>query len=135
MKLTLLLATSAAFLGVASALPTDTEEVAPNGIGKVTWFYPGLGACGKRHTQNDMVAALNSQEFDRYGPRNDPSKNPRCGNILRVTYGGKSVDVTIVDRCEGCVRGGINLSPAAFGKLANLDVGVIYADWRWIKWD
>jgi hypothetical protein len=61
MKLTLLLATSAAFLGVASALPTDTEEVALNGIGKVTWFYPGLGACGKRHTQNDMVAALNSQ--------------------------------------------------------------------------
>lgn len=41
----------------------------------------------------------------------------------------KSVAVTVVDRCQGCAEGDVDLSPTAFSKLANQDLGRIKVTW------
>ena len=40
-----------------------------------------------------------------------------------MTDNGKSVTVTVVDRCVGCAEYDLDFSPSAFGQLASLSVG------------
>ncbi|KAF9259314.1 hypothetical protein L218DRAFT_947717 [Marasmius fiardii PR-910] len=94
--------------------------------GAATWYNTGLGACGKTNNDNQLIAAVAAPIFDNYpGHTSNPNKNPICGKTATVTWGGKSVTVTIEDECPGCGSQGIDLSPAAFKKLASLDVGVL----------
>lgn len=53
-------------------------------------------------------------------------------NQNRVVAGGKGVDVTVVDSCPGCGRDDIDLSPAAFKKLAPLSQGVVQVTWKFL---
>lgn len=48
---------------------------------------------------------------------------------MQVNYGSKSVIVKIDDACESCAKTHIDLSPAAFDKLADPDVGVLDVTW------
>ena len=59
-----------------------------------------------------------------------PPRNPMCGRKLKVTKGKKSIVVTVVDTCPGCAPGSLDLTPAAFRKLAPLSVGRLHG----IKW-
>ena len=58
------------------------------------------------------------------------SRNPMCGRKMRVTYGDKSVTVTVADTCPGCSVGSVDLTPTAFEQLAPLSVGRIHG----VKW-
>ena len=58
------------------------------------------------------------------------NSNPMCGRKMRVTHGKQSVVVTVVDTCPGCAVGSVDLTPAAFKKLAPLSVGRIHG----VKW-
>ena len=50
-----------------------------------------------------------------------------CGrNMVVKAPNGKKVTVKVVDTCPGCAPGSVDLSPAAFKKLASLDVGRIH---------
>ena len=40
--------------------------------------------------------------------------------------GGKSVTVTVEDKCEGCAQFDLDMSPAAFNTLADPSVGRIH---------
>ena len=53
-----------------------------------------------------------------------------CGRKMRVTYGDKSVTVTVADTCPGCSVGSVDLTPTAFEQLAPLSVGRIHG----VKW-
>ena len=54
-----------------------------------------------------------------------------CGRTMKGTApNGKSVTVKVADTCPGCAPGSVDLTPAAFKKLASLDVGRIHG----IKW-
>ena len=53
-----------------------------------------------------------------------------CGRKLKVTKGKKSIVATVVDTCPGCAPGSLDLTPAAFRKLAPLSVGRLHG----IKW-
>lgn len=44
---------------------------------------------------------------------------------------GQTIDVTVVDTCEGCAQFDIDLSPGAFQALAPLSAGRIQVDWEW----
>ena len=45
---------------------------------------------------------------------------------------GKSVDVTVVDRCTGCKETDLDFSPAAFDQLADESVGRLSGmTWTW----
>lgn len=98
--------------------------------GDATFFYTGLGACGKTNKNSELVFALPAKMFDP-SPGGNPNKNPNCGRRAKVTFGNKSVTVKCVDRCAGCKPGDIDLSPAAFDKLADRKRGRI----KKVKWE
>ena len=82
----------------------------PNGAetytGDLTYYDPGLGACGIDSGDNDAVVAVSHYTFDAVQTGSDPNQNPLCGRKIRATRvderTGKSVsiDVTVIDRCE-----------------------------------
>lgn len=104
----------------------------PSHTGKSTHYKPDLGACGKRSDSSDLVVALSSS---MYGTKSSgkSSKSSNCGRKLRATYNGNSVDVTVVDRCADCGDEDLDLSPAAFEKLAPLGKGLLHnVKWTWL---
>jgi hypothetical protein len=82
----------------------------PNGAetytGDLTYYDPGLGACGIDSGDNDAVVAVSHYTFDAVQKGSDPNQNPLCGRKIRATRvderSGKSVsiDVTVIDRCK-----------------------------------
>ncbi|KAH6847738.1 RlpA-like double-psi beta-barrel-protein domain-containing protein-containing protein [Chaetomium sp. MPI-CAGE-AT-0009] len=136
------LAVTATLIGAATATPISSTGAAVEAAGgdkraalasgRFTYYNPGLGACGQNHGDGDLVVALSHADFDPSTPGGNPNNNPLCGRRLRASYSGKSVDVTVVDRCEACNSGDLDLSPAAFQALADLSLGVIQGTWEWI---
>lgn len=115
MKTILVIATLVAFFAV-SALAIS---------GDATYFNPGLGSCGQTNTDADHIVAMSGQLMA------DTNKE-KCGKSIKVTYQGKTTQVTVVDSCPGCKYNDIDLSPSAFKDLAPLDVGRIQVEWEWI---
>ncbi len=100
--------------------------------GDGSFYEVGLGACGMTNTDSQLVAALPAAQFDAATPAGNPNANPYCNKKMQVTTGGKSVVVTVVDRCAGCATGDVDLSPAAFDQLADPSVGRLPVTWDYI---
>ncbi|KAL8408533.1 hypothetical protein RB594_007098 [Gaeumannomyces avenae] len=122
-----------------AALPAEAEAgnearglIEARANGDITWYNVGLGACGKQNVDTDLIVALNKADFDPSTPNGNPNNNKLCGKKMRVSYNGKSVDVTLRDRCAGCKKGDVDLSPAAFKKLAPLGSGRVKGSWKWL---
>ncbi|KIP11265.1 hypothetical protein PHLGIDRAFT_64030 [Phlebiopsis gigantea 11061_1 CR5-6] len=90
-----------------------------------TWYETGLGACGIENSDSDLIVAAGHGLFDAYPgyAGTNPNDNPICNRKLTAKYQGKSVAVTVVDRCVGCATWDLDFSPAAFTKLAPESVG------------
>ena len=81
----------------------------PNGAevytGDLTYYSPGLGACGIDSTDNDAIVAISHYTFDAVQTGSDPNKNPLCNRKIRArrtnekTGQAVSIDLTVVDRC------------------------------------
>ncbi|XP_055351841.1 papain inhibitor-like [Paramacrobiotus metropolitanus] len=100
--------------------------------GDATFYAPGLAACGKTNKESDLIVAVSHVE---YGKHANPNKAPVCGKCALVKADGttKSVKVNVVDSCPGCNSGSVELSPAAFKKLASVDKGRIQVTWDYVK--
>lgn len=109
----------------AAALAAPAVELSSRGqSGSVTYFNPGLGACGQYNGDGDYIVAVSAALFDQQHP---------CGRRIRVYGSSGSVDVTVVDRCTGCSYNDLDLSPAAFqGSIGDLGIGRRNANWDWI---
>ncbi|PHH61420.1 hypothetical protein CDD81_391 [Ophiocordyceps australis] len=117
-KLSTLLALA---LAVCAAPAPDTAAAASSG--QITYYYPGLGACGQTNGANDAIVAVSAPLFDSQRP---------CGRNIRVKYGGRSVVVRVVDRCAGCAYNDLDLSPTAFQQVVgDLGKGRVPASWEW----
>ena len=99
--------------------------------------FPGAGANPNLYvsspstTQTPDTAYLPPRFFLNHTALTSPcNSNPMCGRKMRVTHGKQSVVVTVVDTCPGCAVGSVDLTPAAFKKLAPLSVGRIHG----VKW-
>lgn len=106
-----------------SPTPVDTPSTETHNGGHVTWYTQNgnYGACGVKHSDNDFIAAL---DYRVYG--NLSAKSKYCGQKIRVSWQGKSVDVVVADACPTCDNSGsVDLSLAAFKALAPLDVGLL----------
>ncbi|KAI0632612.1 RlpA-like double-psi beta-barrel-protein domain-containing protein-containing protein [Trametes polyzona] len=114
---------SAASVSLAKAL---------SGTGDATFYSAGLGACGITNSDADFIAAMDAHTFDTFpGAGANPNLNPICHKKLAVTApNGKKVSVLVTDRCTGCAKGSIDLTPTAFQKLAPLSVGRLHG----VKW-
>ncbi len=100
--------------------------------GDLTYYAPGLGACGKVNGENDAVVALSRVIFDPQTPGGNPNRNPLCGRRIRISRGGKSVDVRVQDRCEGCKRNDLDVPVKVFRKLANQSAGRVKVNWDYL---
>ncbi|CAE6415847.1 unnamed protein product [Rhizoctonia solani] len=87
------------------------------------WAYP------LKHTANGaFIGNVDSELVVALGP-SKYNKTKKCGQSITVKSGGKSVNVKVVDLCPSCGGGSLDLSPAAFKKLAPLGKGVIQVSW------
>lgn len=126
---------------VETQSPTSTQPASttsdgslPTGAtfsGEGTYYDPDMGACGKVNSADEMIVAISHELYDKYTPNGNPNKNSLCGKKIEASYEGKSVTVTIVDRCVGCAHDDLDLSPAAFEKIADKDLGRINLTWQW----
>ncbi|RKP13781.1 RlpA-like double-psi beta-barrel-protein domain-containing protein-containing protein, partial [Piptocephalis cylindrospora] len=97
--------------------------------GDGTYYSPGqgLGSCGETHQDTEMVAALNAPQ---YGSFANPNASPVCGACVVVTGPKGTVKVKIVDRCPVCKSGDLDLSPAAFNRIADPAQGRVRVTWK-----
>ncbi|KAI1134294.1 RlpA-like double-psi beta-barrel-protein domain-containing protein-containing protein [Hypoxylon sp. FL0543] len=107
--------------------------------GDLTYYEPDLGACGVWSTSSEDIVSVSHIIFDAASQGSDPNANPLCNRTIRITRdyveageGNKSVDVTVVDRCVGCQATDLDLSIAAFTKLAPQDSGRVLGSWVWL---
>jgi len=101
--------------------------------GQGTYYETGLGACGITNNDSQYIAAASELLFDTY-PGYDgvnPNTNPLCGKMVTASYGGKSVQVSITDRCTACAITDLDFSPSAFQSLADESLGRISISWFW----
>ncbi|WAR56158.1 hypothetical protein PtB15_7B3 [Puccinia triticina] len=87
--------------------------------GRATFYDPGLGACGQTNGPGDFIVALNQAQY---------TANKWCNKKIKIFFGGKSTEATIVDECPGCPENGLDMSPSLFEFFASKDVGVFYMD-------
>ncbi|CAE6503450.1 unnamed protein product [Rhizoctonia solani] len=124
-------------LGTVNAIPVDSPDIveasaveAPedahltgrkpgHGGGWATYYDTegARGACGSYNHNKEHVVAIGKPLWDATQGRGGASA--LCGRTATVKWRGKSVRVRVVDECPVCGYNDIDLSPAAFQKLAN----------------
>ncbi|KAJ6013427.1 hypothetical protein N7540_008018 [Penicillium herquei] len=112
------------------ALPTS------NGgpyTGDLTYYDPGLGACGYTNTDSDLICAVSHILFDAASTGSNPNDNPLCGLKIRIKRDGASVDVKVVDRCVGCAETDLDVTETVFGDLATIAQGRVTMEWAWLE--
>ncbi|KAI5813377.1 RlpA-like double-psi beta-barrel-protein domain-containing protein-containing protein [Pyronema omphalodes] len=117
----------------ASAPPSGGSNVStgstPNGL--ATYYAPGSGSCGWVNSNSDDIVAISYKIMEPLDGGN-PNNNPNCGRKIKVSYKGKSLIATVVDKCMGCSPEKIDLAQGAFEKLSPIDPGVINVSWEWL---
>jgi len=96
--------------------PVVYHTVGSANYGRASWYTGGFGACG--HALTGYYAA---------------SRTLPCGSHVRVTYGGRSVIVTIMDRGPQSPLRALDLSKSAFAQLAPLSKGIIFVHFYLVK--
>ncbi|EFQ99588.1 riboflavin aldehyde-forming enzyme [Nannizzia gypsea CBS 118893] len=112
-------------------LPLPTNNGGPY-RGDLTYYDPGLGACGISSSSSQAVCAVSKELYDAASAGPNPNNNPLCGLKLRLRRNNKSVDVTVVDRCVGCKPTDIDVSIAVFEQLALEAQGRVDVEWAWL---
>ncbi len=135
------LAIVALIIGLAAGLSTrkGTQNLPlPSGhggpyTGDLTYYQPGLGACGVTSSNSDRIVAISHIVFDAVSTGSDPNANPLCGKKIRARRDNKSVDLTVVDRCTGCQPKDIDVTVNTFASLADVDLGRVQVEWNWLE--
>ncbi|KAL6852615.1 hypothetical protein ACO1O0_007162 [Amphichorda felina] len=113
---------TATALASSFALGAPAPEVANLAArGEMTYYEPGLGACGQTNGPGELIVAVSASRYDQQN---------LCGKKIKVQGSRGEVVVTVVDRCAGCARDDLDLSPAAF-KQAIGDLGIGRTEGRW----
>lgn len=120
-------------------LPSNTGGVF---TGDLTYYDPGLGACGEVSGDQDLVVSVSHIVFDAAGASagagGNPNANPLCGRRIRIRRdtegrGEQTIDVTVVDRCTGCAPTDLDTTIAVFERVARKDDGRVTASWAWLE--
>ena len=103
--------------------------------GDLTYYAPGLGACGMKSSESDMIVAVSHLLFDSVQQGSNPNTNPLCGMKLRARRpdGDRSIALKVVDRCTGCQYRDLDVSPGAFRRLAEIAQGRVSVEWAWLE--
>ena len=101
--------------------------------GDLTYYDPGLGACGITSSDKDKIVAVSHLVFDAVSVGSNPNNNPLCGKKIRARRNNRSVDLTVVDRCTGCKPTDIDVTVNIFATLAEVDQGRVTVEWNWLQ--
>ncbi|KAI1841657.1 hypothetical protein JX265_009328 [Neoarthrinium moseri] len=123
----------------AQSLPLPTNSA--TFTGELTYYAPGLGACGVTSTDEDFIASVSHLLFDAAAEGgSNPNANQLCGRKIRIqrdfveaSKGNTSVDVTVVDRCTGCAETDLDVSLGVFTQLALEESGRVEVSWAWVS--
>ena len=111
------------WLGAPSA--RDRLHADSTRSGSATYYHSrsGIGTCTLPATApwDSFYVSVNRKDF---------AKSLACGACMLVRHDTDSLLVRVSDRCPGCRPGGLDLSRAAFRKLAPLGVGRIAVSWH-----
>ncbi|TCD63245.1 hypothetical protein EIP91_005801 [Steccherinum ochraceum] len=112
----------ASVLSVAVSSPVKSRAVAQH-TGRGTWYDAGLGACGFTDSDSDPVVALSVGDY---------GSGQNCNKWISITNTatGATAKGQIRDKCPGCPGDSIDMSPALFQQLGNLDQGVLQVAWH-----
>ena len=95
--------------------------------GEMTYFTPGMGACGHTSGEDEKMVAISMALFDQYTPNGNPNKNPLCGQTVSITSpDGSSHEATIWDRCVGCAEADLDMPEAFFNTVTDHADGRAY---------
>ncbi|KAJ1955626.1 hypothetical protein GGI12_005517, partial [Dipsacomyces acuminosporus] len=112
-----------------SPQPTSTNPGPSDAFrGEGTYFSPNTGACGKKNTKSDLIAALNKPQYG-----NVDKVSQHCFKCALVKGPKGQVKVEIRDACPECKYGDLDLSPAAFDKIAKRKDGRVKITWDWVS--
>ncbi|KAJ8068125.1 hypothetical protein OCU04_003696 [Sclerotinia nivalis] len=111
----------------APVSPNEPELVRRANSGDLTFYDVGLGACGWTNSDSELVVAMSAGLMGTQS-----NGNPNCGKKIKINYKGKSVTVKVVDKCMGCARYDLDLSPAAFKVLAPESAGRVKGTWSFV---
>lgn len=102
--------------------------------GDLTYYDPGLGACGVTSANGDKIVAVSHLIFDAVQTGSNPNTNPLCGKQVRVKRlgGDVTVDLTVVDRCTGCQPDDLDMTEDTFSLLADVALGRVKGEWSWL---
>lgn len=103
--------------------------------GDLTYYDPGLGACGVTSANGDKIVAVSHIIFDAVQTGSNPNNNPLCGKSVRVKRvgGDVTVDLTVVDRCTGCQPDDLDMTEDTFSTLADVTLGRVKGEWSWLN--
>jgi hypothetical protein len=112
------------YFALVQSAPIDFQALEARNLearrsGQGTYYEVGLGSCGKKNNNNQMVCALSGSIMNK----------SYCGKTITVKSLGKSYSCTVVDTCPGCSSGSVDMSPKLFQKFAPLSKGVIPITW------
>ncbi|GMF05062.1 unnamed protein product [Ambrosiozyma monospora] len=110
--------------GSSSATSTGSKH-----SGRGTYYSVGADNCGTSSSDSDYVCAISHSLYETAVGSDDVSSY--CGKKINVSYGGKSITVTVVDSCESCGDDDLDFSPTAFSALADESVGELNIEWYW----
>ncbi|CAI6338368.1 unnamed protein product [Periconia digitata] len=98
---------------------TGGGETHSDGSMTIHPFGGALGSCGQPINDSDMMVALASDVYgaSTYDVMTGNPTNKYCGMKINITYKGKTVPATIMDKCDGCTRGGLDVSQAIWDQL------------------
>ncbi|KAK1983607.1 SCP-like extracellular protein [Colletotrichum cereale] len=81
--------------------------------GDITFFNPGLSACGRVDGDGSMVVAISHLKMG-----SQSNGNPLCGRQVHIKGPKGTATVTVTDKCMGCAAHDIDVSPAVFERVA-----------------
>ncbi|EPB89060.1 hypothetical protein HMPREF1544_04183 [Mucor circinelloides 1006PhL] len=124
-----ILSSTTIFTLVASALfmssqAAPTLQIRSSMSGDATFYSVGSGSCGGSNSDNELVAAISSELMG-----SGSKKSSYCGKSITVKGKHGSVKLKIVDTCPGCKKGDVDMSRAAFEKIAKLSEGRVPISW------
>ncbi|KAI9143794.1 RlpA-like double-psi beta-barrel-protein domain-containing protein-containing protein, partial [Paraphysoderma sedebokerense] len=97
-----------------------------------TFYDPGLGACEVTNSGSDFIGAMNHIDFGTF-PR--ALNSPVCHSCVNVCGSKGCQIIQITDKCPGCKKGDLDLSPVAFKKIDDPDRGRVRIKWTYVECD
>jgi len=101
-----------------------------NGTRPSTSYPPSCGIKGV-NLSTDYYVALNAPQYDPTIVDNNPNKATVCNKCVKIHRNNKWVVGIIIDKCPGCSKYDLDVSPTIFKTLEDLGQGRVTISWEY----